>query len=266
MICSLRAPNKRERDESSTSPQNLRQHTPDGRSVAVMRVISYNLRKHRAVDELHELVTARGVDVLCLQECDTTDIPDEIAGLKLADATRMNRLGLAVYARASAYRVGATVSLALKKSLHDRVLRPAHERVLGVRLHDIDDNRDFIVASFHAAPLTALNSLRRHQIKVALSELGQLGEGLPILMVGDYNYPVFKENLSQRMREAGFELSMSDSRTYTRYRFFKGYYDFATSVGFHIDDITTLPQGSSDHLPIQIDASFPRRISHAAIV
>lgn len=232
----------------------------------MMRVISYNLRKHRAVDELHELVTARGVDVLCLQECDTTDIPDHIAGLTLADATRLNRLGLAVYARDSAYRVGETVSLALKKSLHDRVLRPAHERVLGVRLHDIDDNRDFIVASFHAAPLTALNSLRRQQIHVALAELASLGPGLPMLMVGDYNYPVFKENLSQRMREAGYELAMSDSRTYTRYRFFKGYYDFATSVGFQIDDIKTLPQGSSDHLPIQIDARLPEHASLPAIV
>lgn len=231
-----------------------------------MRVVSYNLRKHRAVDELEELVASRGVDVLCLQECDTTDIPSHIAGLKLADATRMNRLGLAVYARESAYRIGESVSLSLKKSLHDRVLRPAHERVLGIRLHDIDDNRDFIVASFHAAPLTALNSLRRHQIRVALEELGQLGRDLPILMVGDYNYPVFKENLSQRIREAGYELSMSDSRTYTRYRFFKGYYDFATSVGFHIDTITTLPQGSSDHLPIQVDARFPSRASHPAIV
>lgn len=228
-----------------------------GRRLAVMRVISYNLRKHRAALELQELVTERGVDVLCLQECDTTDIPDHIAGLQLADATRLNRLGLAVYARESAYRIGETLTLSLKKSIHDRVLRPAHERVLGVRLHDIDDNRDFIVASFHAAPLTALNSLRRHQIRVALHELGQLGDGLPVLMVGDYNYPVFKENLSQRMREAGYELSMSDSRTYTRYRFFKGYYDFATSIGFQIDAITTLPQGSSDHLPIQIDASLP---------
>lgn len=231
-----------------------------------MRVISYNLRKHRAVDELDELVTARGVDVLCLQECDTADIPDVIGGLRLADATRMNRLGLAVYARESAYRIGSTMSLSLKKSLHDRVLRPAHERVLGVRLHDIDDNRDFIVASFHAAPLTALNSLRRHQIRAALEELAGLGDGLPILMVGDYNYPVFKENLSQRIREAGYELSMSDSRTYTRYRFFKGYYDFATSVGFQIDDITTLPQGSSDHLPIQIDARLPGRVPHPTIV
>ena len=225
-----------------------------------MKVISYNLRKHRAVGELLELVDRHNVDVLCLQECDTTDIPDVIGHLRLADATSRNRLGLAVYHRANTYTAVEVRSMALKKSLHDRVLKPAEERMLGVRLHDIDENRDVIVASFHAAPLTALNSLRRHQIRTALTELQQLGEGLPLLMVGDYNYPVFKENLGQQIRDHGYELNLSDSRTYTRYRFFRGHYDFATSVGFTIDRVRTLPQGLSDHLPILVTA----RITQAA--
>ncbi|MGX1701057.1 endonuclease/exonuclease/phosphatase family protein [Microbacterium sp. NPDC055357] len=219
-----------------------------------MKVISYNLRKHRAASELVQLVEHHGADVLCLQEADTTDIPDAIGGLRLADATSRNRLGLAVYYRENTYRAIEVRSLALKKSLHDRVLKPAEERMLGVRLHDIDDGREIIVASFHAAPLTALNSLRRHQIRTALTELGQLGAGLPALMVGDYNYPVFKENLGQQVREQGYELSLSDSRTYTRYRFFRGHYDFATSIGFEIEHVRTLPQGLSDHLPILVTA------------
>jgi endonuclease/exonuclease/phosphatase family metal-dependent hydrolase len=217
-----------------------------------MKVISYNLRKHRAANELQSLVERHAADVLCLQECDTSDIPAEIGGLRLADATSRNRLGLAVYFRANTYNAVEVRSMALKKSLHDRVLKPAEERMLGVRLHDIDENRDVIVASFHAAPLTALNSLRRHQIRTALTELQQLGEGLPLLMVGDYNYPVFKENLGQQIREHGYELNLSDARTYTRYRFFRGHYDFATSVGFTIDRVRTLPQGRSDHLPILV--------------
>ena len=163
--------------------------------------------------------------------------PIIIGGLRLADSTQRNRLGLAIYYRENTYRAVDVRALALKKSLHDRVLKPAEERMLGVRLHDIDENRDVIVASFHAAPLTALNSLRRHQIRTALGELQQLGEGLPALMVGDYNYPVFKENLGQKVREQGYELNLSDSRTYTRYRFFRGHYDFATSVGFTIDRV-----------------------------
>lgn len=219
-----------------------------------MRLISYNLRKHRAVGELVGLVERHAVDVLCLQECDTSDLPATLAGLTLADATQRNRLGLAVYYRQNTYRAVEVRSLALKKSLHDRVLKPAEERLLGVRLHDIDNGRDVIVASFHAAPLTALNSLRRHQIRAALAELEDLGAGVPAIMVGDYNYPVFKENLGQTVREQGYELSLSDSRTYTRYRFFRGHYDFATSVGFEIEKVRTLPQGLSDHLPILVTA------------
>lgn len=220
-----------------------------------MRVISYNLRKHRAAGEIAELAEQHAVDVLCLQEADTNAIPARSGGLCLADATHRNRLGLAVYYRESSFRLGDVRALALKKSLHDRVLRPAEERVLGVRLHDIDAGRDVIVASFHAAPLTALNSLRRHQIRTALAELQSLGPGLPALMVGDYNYPVFKEKLGERVRDQGYELTLSDSRTYTRYRFFRGHYDFATSIGFDIEQIRTLPQGSSDHLPILVTAT-----------
>lgn len=220
-----------------------------------MKVISYNLNKHKAIGELDALVEQTGADILCLQEAATEGLAPEIAGLQLVEATARNRLGLAVYLRRNTFDALEARSLALKKSLHDRVLKPAEERMLAVRLRDIDHGREFIVASFHAAPLTALNSLRRKQIAAALEELASLGDGLPILMVGDYNYPVFKENLGQKVREAGYELSLSDACTYTRYKFFRGHYDFATSVAFDIDTITTLPQGRSDHLPILVSAT-----------
>lgn len=217
-----------------------------------MKVISYNLRKHRAATELAALVGQHDPDILCLQECDVQGLPERIGDLVLADATQGNRLGLALYYRMSSFRLQNIRAIELKKSLHDRMLKPAHERVLGARLLDIDDGRELIVASFHAAPLTALNSLRRHQIRAALSALAELGEGLPQLMVGDYNYPVFKENLGQAVRNHGYALTLSDDHTYTRYRVFRGHYDFATSVGFEVDAITTLPQGSSDHRPILV--------------
>ena len=220
-----------------------------------MKVISYNLNKHKAIGELDDLVEATGADILCLQEAVSGELAPEIAGLQLVEATARNRLGLAVYLRRNSFDALEVRSLALKKSLHDRVLKPAEERMLAVRLRDIDHGGEFIVASFHAAPLTALNSLRRKQISAALGELASLGDNLPILMVGDYNYPVFKENLGQKVRDAGYELSLSDARTYTRYKFFRGHYDFATSVGFDIDTITTLPQGRSDHLPILVTAT-----------
>lgn len=227
-----------------------------------MKLISYNLNKHKAAGELEDLVESTGADVLCLQEAVAGDLPAVISGLQLAEATARNRLGLAVYYRRNTYEALEVRSLALKKSLHDMVLKPAEERMLAALLRDIDRGREVIVASFHAAPLTALNSLRRKQIEAALGELSTLGDKLPILMVGDYNYPVFKENLGQKVRDAGYELTLSDARTYTRYKFFKGHYDFATSVGFDIDTITTLPQGRSDHLPILVTAA-PRAAASA---
>ena len=221
-----------------------------------MRVISYNLRKHRASGELVGLVERYSPDILCLQECDTQDLPQKIHDLELADATQRNRLGLALYYDAERFRAVRIQSFALKKSLHDRLLQPAHERLIGVRLYDNEAQRELIVASFHAAPLTALNSLRRHQIKSALGELQFLGPGLPTLMVGDYNYPIFKENLGEKVRDSGYDLTLSDKRTYTRYKFFRGHFDLATSVGLDIAGVETLPRGSSDHMPILVDAEY----------
>lgn len=217
-----------------------------------MKVISYNLRKNRAASELGVLSEAHDADVLCLQEADSTTLPSALGHLSLVRATERNRLGLAMYVRSDRFTVQTTNTFQLKKSLHDYVLSPAHERLLGARLHDAKHDSDVVVASFHAAPLTALNSLRRHQIRTALSELGELGPGLPALMVGDYNYPIFQNRLGLEMNSHGYELTRSDKRTYLRYRMFRGHYDFATSQGFDIASVRTLDQGLSDHMPILV--------------
>lgn len=217
-----------------------------------MRTISYNLRKNRAIVELADLVDRNQPELLCLQEADSVALPARIGSLELVHATERNRLGLAMYIDSDRFKLRSAHTFQLKKSLHDRVLAPAHERLLGARIHDRETESDFVAASFHAAPLTAPNSLRRNQIHAALAELRGLGHGLPTLMVGDYNYPVFQDNLAREMREAGYELSLSDKRTYMRYLVFRGHYDFVTSSGFNIANVETLGRGSSDHLPIMV--------------
>ena len=219
-----------------------------------MKVISYNLRKNRAITELEHLADRHDTDVLCLQEADTLSLPPTIGELGLVSATSKNRLGLAIYAREDRFEVQESRTYSLKKSMHDRILQPAHERLLGARVTDHTYGTDIVLASFHAAPLTALNSLRRHQIHAALKGLGDLGPGLPSLMVGDYNYPVFQHRLIDEMSGHGYDTSLSDIRTYARYGVFRGHYDFATSMGFKIRRVDTLPQGVSDHLPILISA------------
>ncbi|MET0726355.1 MAG: endonuclease/exonuclease/phosphatase family protein [Leifsonia sp.] len=229
-----------------------------------MKVVSYNLRKHRAVDEIAAIDERYSPDVICLQEADTKDLPEHFGRLEHASSTTGNRLGLSVYYRSDRYEFRTMRAVSLKKSLHDRIARPAHERLVGVRLFDRLEERELVVASFHAAPLTALNSLRRHQIKAALAELQLLGPGLPTLMVGDYNYPVFKGNLADHIRDVGYDLTLSDSRTYTRYKVFRGHFDLATSVGFDIERVETLPRGSSDHLPILVETSYTAAVPAAA--
>lgn len=221
-----------------------------------MKTISYNLRKNRALGELGELAERHDADILCLQEADSIALPQELRHLRLVHATEKNRLGLAMYVRSDRFEVRGSHTFQLKKSLHDRVLQPAHERLLGVRLRDEAEGTDLVAASFHAAPLTALNSLRRHQISTALAELRTLGPGLPMLMVGDYNYPVFQDRLDRHVSAEGYELSLSDKRTYKRYGMFRGHYDFATSSGLRIDSVRTLDRGTSDHLPILVDAGY----------
>ena len=228
---------------------------PDATAVDTIRIASYNLRKNHASSELVALVADHRLDILCLQECDTSDLPPQIGDLVLADATKLNRLGLAIYYRSTRFSANETKTFALKKSLHDRVLTPAHERVIATRMFDADSGKEIVVASFHAAPLTASNSLRRNQIRAAHEALRGLGEGLPSIMVGDFNYPLFKDNLTEHMEKSGYLLTLSDQPTYTRYKIFKGHFDFATSVGITIDKVSTLPRGKSDHLPILVTAS-----------
>ena len=225
-----------------------------------MRTISYNLRKNRAVGELAGLAEKQDADILCLQEADSVALPSHLGHLRLVHATERNRLGLAMYVREDRFHVREAHTFQLKKSMHDRVLQPAHERLLGARLHDRESGLDLVAASFHAAPLTALNSLRRHQISTALGELRRLGPGLPALMVGDYNYPVFQSRLDRHVSGEGYELTLSDKRTYTRYKMFRGHYDFATSQGLLIDSVRTLDRGTSDHLPILVQTAFEENL------
>lgn len=195
-------------------------------------------------------------DVLCLQEADSALLPHSVGGLKLADSTRANRLGLAIYYNEERFSPISTTAFELKKSMHDRLFSPAHERLIATKLFDKVAGREMLVASFHAAPLTAPNSLRRHQIKTAHAELHSIAEGIPTVMVGDFNYPVFKNNLRRRIQEMGYELSLSNSRTYSRYKIFRGHFDFVTSVNMGIDEVKTLPPGASDHRAILVTTTY----------
>ena len=220
-----------------------------------IKVASYNLLKNTASAELEALVLDNDLDILCLQEVESAGLPTRFGDLVLADATKSNRLGLAIFYRESRFTAKETKSFALKKSLHDLILSPAHERLIATRMTDSATGKDIVIASFHAAPLTATNSLRRNQINAAHEALKGLGESIPHLMVGDFNYPLFQNGLTAKLGKSGYDLTLSDRVTYTRYKVFRGHFDFATSAGMKIDSVRTLKRGKSDHLPIIVTAS-----------
>ena len=221
-------------------------------------MISYNLLHSRAVGELAGLVSGDPeLDALCLQEVYTIGLPERIGHLRLSEHTRDNRLALAVYHREDRFERVASRAFELKKSMHDTVMQRTPERLVGAHLRERATGGGLVIASFHAAPLSALNSLRRKQISAAHGRLTELGRGVPVLMVGDYNYPLFHNRLGERLGRTGYDLVLSDKRTYSAFKLVRGHFDFVTSHGLDILDVETLRRGSSDHNPILVTAEAP---------
>ena len=117
-------------------------------------------------------------------------IRDRIGHLRLLESTKANRLGLAMYLRDDRFTVHDTKLFSLRKSLHDRVMAPAHERLLATHVTDTATGEEVLIGDFHAAPLTATNALRRKQIASAHEHMQALAGGRPSIMVGDFNYPL----------------------------------------------------------------------------
>lgn len=221
-----------------------------------LNIISYNLKYHRAFNELVQLAEKYKTDFICAQECYSSLLPRKIHNLHLADATRENRLGLAIYFNPKRFDVVKSKSFPLKKSFHDRVLAPAQERLLVTKLSEKNTSREIVVGSFHAACLTASNSTRRKQITEAHEILKSIGRNNPTIMVGDYNYPVFKRGLRVCIEKSGYKLNLSDQPTYVMAKLLRAHFDLTTSFNATIEQVKTLPKGLSDHKPILIQASL----------
>jgi endonuclease/exonuclease/phosphatase family metal-dependent hydrolase len=220
-----------------------------------VRILSYNLLHHRASVELESLADAHAPDVVCVQEAHAAELPARVGGLELATTTTEGTLGLGLYVHSARFAVTATRAYRLRKGVHDVVFLPGTQRLLAARLVDRRTGERMTVASFHAAPLTATNILRRHQVAAAHAHLAQLGDGDPIVMIGDFNYPLFRGALERRVSRDGFAVSTSDAPTYRHSRTVSSHFDFLTSRGVDVASVTTLPAGLSDHRPILADAT-----------
>ena len=133
---------------------------------------------------------------------------------------------------------------------------PQMERLLVTKIYDRKSQKEITVGSFHATSQVATNIIRRHQITTAHELLLEKSEeGSPTVMVGDYNYLLFKNGLKMCVKKSGYDLALSETPTYyfNRYLGIGTRLDLATSMNAQIDKIFALPKSRlSDHTPILV--------------
>lgn len=225
--------------------------TEDADQGSAVRVLSYNLWHGRAQGELAELVAAHDPDVLCIQEARSTGLPQRLGDLQLAVTTPRNRLGVALYVRASRFTLEAADSFQLTESRHDRLVGGTDRRLAAARVIDRLTGRGLVLGSFHATPFTDSNAVRRRQIDDAHAALEKLGPGLAFAMAGDFNHPILLFMLRAHLRLRG--LSMGNTTTSTFQKdgsIMRGKFDLATASGLDVTEATVLPGGASDHKPV----------------
>jgi endonuclease/exonuclease/phosphatase (EEP) superfamily protein YafD len=159
---------------------------------------------------------------------------------------------MAIYYRGTRFTNKSTKSHILKDSILERVYMPPMERLLVTELRDKSSKQNLSIGSFHATHFIASNYLRRAQIKSAHSKLAEVGQGSPAIMVGDYNYPLFKRRLKAFIEKGGYELSLSDKPTHYLSKAFRLRLDLATSINAQVERVLSLPKGISDHTPILV--------------
>lgn len=222
-----------------------------------LKIISYNLHYNRANSELAELVKAYDADILCVQECDAETLPARIGHLQLADNTKDSRLAMGMYYRFERFARIASDSYNLEQSVLEKVFMIHDERLLVTDLYDQLTGQELSIGSMHAMHLMGSNALRRRQIQEAHEVLSEHASGSPAIIVGDYNYPLFKRGLKACIENTGYDLSWSDRPTYYINKYVKaGYFDIAASLNANIEKVLSLPKGLSDHAPILVQVSL----------
>jgi endonuclease/exonuclease/phosphatase (EEP) superfamily protein YafD len=94
--------------------------------------------------------------------------------------------------------------------------------------------------------------------------LAEVSDGDAVVMIGDFNYPLFRSRLERVAARDGFSVAFSDEPTYRHTASLATHFDFLTSRGMRVDEVTTLPAGASDHRPILVDATVVSAVTAEA--
>lgn len=210
-------------------------------------VLSYNLHFHAAYEEVFVLAQESGADIVCLQECNAKKLMNQIGDFLLAANTNSTNLGLAIYYRKERLRLVKHFSHHLPRSLYEKMAGWKHERALAVEFYDTYSKQSAFFVSFHATHLVASNLLRRRQLNSLLHMFDTAKS--PVIIVGDYNYPLFHEYLRKYLYQRNFHLHVPTSATYKSIKF-KGKFDLISTKFVSRVEMRVLPQGNSDHMAV----------------
>jgi endonuclease/exonuclease/phosphatase family metal-dependent hydrolase len=136
----------------------------------------------------------------------------------------------------------------LHKSVYEKLFGWNNERALVAEFYDYRSHRKIVIVSLHATHLVASNSLRRRQIGEVFRRLEH--QNAPVVIAGDYNYPLFHSKLKTFITEKEYELHIPPDVTY-KARKYKGKFDFVSTRHVLSTQLSVLPEGQSDHSPIQ---------------
>lgn len=216
-----------------------------------LQLITYNLHFHIAYNDVIELEKEHDPDIMCLQECIVERLDKQIGDLKLAAHTTIGDQGLAIYVHSKRFKVIRQFAEVLPLSIRERQKPEDRERLLVAELEDKASGKRFFVACFHATHLVATNQHRRKQIDYSIKSLDAIRDGKPVILAGDYNYPMFHKRLIKFVARRGYRLAISAEHTYKSIISF-GKFDLAATSNVESVTAVALPQSGSDHRPVQL--------------
>jgi endonuclease/exonuclease/phosphatase family metal-dependent hydrolase len=225
--------------------------------IESLTVISYNigyaLNIDRAIEEIKQIRSQRGLDILLLQEMDEVGMEEISTVLQLnyvyypaaIESTYRKNFGNAVL---SPWPISASQKLILPHiSFSNRMKRAATRAAIQIR------GEELIAYSIHTEPVFILPKYKEDQCLAILHELDPRAGR--VVIGGDFNSFTEKgiEKLERRYQIMGFErASKGSGHTFVRWGL-KMSPDHIFTKGFAVKEKGKLSEASaSDHLPIWV--------------